>query len=180
MGGVRTGQGQGRGWGSHQKQFCSCKLGQRAPPPRGPLPASAGPPPASRARRRGASWLQVYVWGGPLVSGGPGWRGGCVTSAGMSPSARWSTGSVVLEEREQVVIAVCGEVGWAQVGQQLVRVSQFWEQLRTKQTRQLWAWVPSRDAAHPSPRHRLALEPLSLLCTGALPAKDCSVTRNHL
>ena len=109
-----------------------------------------------------------------------------MTSVGMSPSARWSTGSVVLEEREQVVIAVCGEVGWAQVGQQLVRVSQFWEQLRTKQTRQLWAWVPSRgprpsrDAEHPSPRHRLALEPLSLLCTGALPAKDCSVTRNHL
>lgn len=43
-------------------------------------------------------------------------------------------GSVVLEERQQVIAVVRGEVGRAQVGQQLVRVGQFWEQLRTEHT----------------------------------------------
>ena len=43
-------------------------------------------------------------------------------------------GSVVLEERKQVIVAVRGEVRWAQVGQQLIGVSQFWKQLGTKQT----------------------------------------------
>lgn len=42
-----------------------------------------------------------------------------------------NTGSVVLKEREQVITAVCGEVGWAQVGEQFIRIGQFWEQIQS-------------------------------------------------
>lgn len=59
-----------------------------------------------------------------------------MTSLGVSLWAGAHVGSVVLEEREQVVTAVCGEVGGAQVGQQLIRVGELREQLRTKQASQ--------------------------------------------
>lgn len=56
-----------------------------------------------------------------------------VTSLGAS--AGWGhTGSVVLEEGEQVIIAVSGEVGGAQVGQQLIRVGELREQVQS------WFW----------------------------------------
>lgn len=45
-----------------------------------------------------------------------------------------NTRSVVLKEREQVIAAVCGEVGWTQVGEQFVRIGQFWEQIQS------WFW----------------------------------------
>lgn len=80
-------------------------------------------------------------------------------------------GSVVLEQGEQVLVAVGGQVGRAQVGQQLVRVGQFWEQLRTKAngpqkrpTRPVHQQRPvgGRDAGTP---------PVQALCRGS------SVTR---
>lgn len=42
-----------------------------------------------------------------------------------------NTGSVVLKEREQVITAVGGEVGWTQVGEQFIRIGQFWEQIQS-------------------------------------------------
>lgn len=130
------------------------------------------------------------------MSGEAGLKEWCETSVGMSLSARWSTqiGSVVLK-REQVIVAVRGEVGWAQVGQQLIGVSQPWKQLGTKAkpdsssglrpatssqsgpqglSREVGGALPHQPPTQATP------EPLSLLLTGPLPAKDCSATRNHL
>lgn len=42
-----------------------------------------------------------------------------------------NTGSVVLKEREQIVTAVCGEVRWTKVGEQFIRIGQFWEQVQS-------------------------------------------------
>lgn len=42
-----------------------------------------------------------------------------------------NTGSVVLEEREQIITAVCGEVRWTQVGEQFIRIGQFWKQIQS-------------------------------------------------
>lgn len=115
----------------------------------GPLPPSTA---ASSVRGRvggGRPWLLVRRWGGA----------GHGDICGRVP-AGWvgSTGSVVLEEREQVIIVVCGEVGWAQVGQQFLGVGQFWEQLGTKQSHQ-WLWPPTHrtPARDPDPQPALGL-----------------------
>lgn len=95
--------------------------------------------------------------GAPWSSSGAGPSSGCVHEEiqGKSPGILWgwvrregcgdicecvlarpgaNTRSVVLKEREQVIAAVCGEVGWTQVGEQFVRIGQFWEQI------QGWFW----------------------------------------
>lgn len=86
-----------------------------------------------------------------LVSGD--WAGGWGAVTSVACPCLWAglTGSVVLEEREQVIVAVRWEVGWSQVGQQLIRVGQFWEQLRTKQT-VLRSALPLRGRPVPTPQ----------------------------
>lgn len=53
--------------------------------------------------------------------------------AGLEDDPRGS--SVVLKQRQQVITAVAGKVGGAQVGQQLVRVGQFGKKLENRQRR---------------------------------------------
>lgn len=87
------------------------------------------------------------------------------------------TGSVVLEEREQVLAAVRGQVRRAQVGQQLIRVGQFRQQLKIKQTPQTHfapvvalALCPARSRAVPPSDTGLAPEPepaLGSSCRGS-------------
>lgn len=108
----------GAGLGISSKQSTAANWASENPAP-GPPPASAARASSSQGVRVG-SQLQVYTWGGLLVSGEAGlermvrrhrWACPC------QPGGR-QIGSVVLEERKQVIVAVRGEVGWAQVGQQ--------------------------------------------------------------
>lgn len=59
-------------------------------------------------------------------------REGCGVSGGCALSRPGvNTGSVVLKEGEQVITAVCGEVGWTQVGEQFIRIGQFRKQIQS-------------------------------------------------
>lgn len=96
--------------------------------------------------RNGRPWLwtcdEEFWRGVPGVLWGLERRAGCGDVFECVPARPGvNSGSVVFKEREQVIIAVCGEVRWAQVGQQLIRVGQFWEQI------QCWFW------GLPCPRH---------------------------
>lgn len=63
------------------------------------------------------------------------WSGPAQCAGHSAPSPRgWAWGcraSVVLEERQEVIIAIAGQVGRVQVGQELIRVGEFWEELWT-------------------------------------------------
>lgn len=134
-GGARGARRKGGAWlGGHRRPLkpCSRRLGEGG--------ALRGSPPSFGRAAPGVPWGGV----GHEGCQGTGLEGGDICGT----SCLWAglTRSVVLEEREQVIVAVRGEVRRAQVGQQLIRVGQFWEQLRTEanwpQTRLTPRWLP--------------------------------------
>lgn len=101
--------------------------------------------------RMGWTWSPENPLQPPAGRGQGSCPGPIPASAGQAaPGVPWGwAGSVVLEERQQVIVAVRGEVRRAQVGQQLIRVGQFWEQLRTTKQTGLGPASPLRG--HPAP-----------------------------
>lgn len=64
------------------------------------------------------------------------WSGPARCAGHSAPSPRgWAWGcraSVVLEERQEVIIAIAGQVGRVQVGQELIGVGEFWEEIQRR------------------------------------------------
>lgn len=130
---VNTGQdagrvGAGRAGSTGARSVDTARWGGQAPRPK---PCCSGQPGGGRASGLGPHPTPQHrpgpaghpgVWGGQPGSRGAG-RGG----QGLGDICE----SVVLKESEQIVVAVGGEVGRAQVGQQLVRVGQFREQVQS-------------------------------------------------
>lgn len=52
-------------------------------------------------------------------------------SAAPQPREEGEDGSVILEEREEVIVAAAGQVGGPQVGEQLIRIRQLGQELET-------------------------------------------------
>lgn len=102
--------------------------------------------------RTGWTWSPENPLQPPAGRGKGSCPGPIPASVGQAaPGVPWGwAGSVVLEERQQVIVAVRGEVRRAQVGQQLIRVGQFWEQLRTTKQTGLGPASPLRG--HPAPK----------------------------
>lgn len=126
--------------------------GRRGPGP-GPAPTGTSPRASAPVTVLGAAGWLALVGGaaGRVCRAGGAWRGrgrGWPLKPPAAPGGEqacscrgaWGSrragvrgraaGSVALEEREQVFAAVGGKVGRAQVGQQLVRVGQFREQVQ--------------------------------------------------
>lgn len=78
-------------------------------------------------------WLSPSVPSQPFEKapavGGPGSAAGRGTQCYPPAPGRGKDGSVILEEGEEVIVAAAGEVGGAQVGEQLVRIRQLGQEL---------------------------------------------------